>query len=187
MSKVEKTWVFDLPAWRFFLLRPGSHFGDQEARSSPAFISSDCLGRQNIACLFFCPLPFRLTSLPSFIRISLSAPAEGNTRMMGMQSLSILHAQPEIILPESKCSFMLCPACGVFLYSNGRMQEFFMFAHGAGGQPTREQMLSHPLPCTRSCTRLEGRRNLSAPYAPSAVSLSEIKCSPVLAEHAPKR
>ena len=68
----------------------------------------------------------RLTSLPSFIRISLGALAEGDTRMRGMQNLSIPHAPLVISLPEIKCS----PVFAV-LHPNDRAAERVIAAHAA--------------------------------------------------------
>lgn len=62
---------------------------------------------------YFLSFFFGLTSLSPFIRISLgvSAPDScgGRTRMIGRWKLSVPHAALVVILPEGKCSPMLCP------------------------------------------------------------------------------
>ena len=39
----------------------------------------------------------------------MSTPAEGNTRLMGRQNLSVPHTKPLVNLPENACSYSLCP------------------------------------------------------------------------------
>ncbi len=75
------------------------------------------------------------------------------------------HTPPKASQPESKCSFMLCPARGALPeWQNART--FYV--------------------CPRRCTRMMGMQNLPLPYTVLEASLSEITCSPVFAEHAPE-
>ena len=75
-----------------------------------------------------------------------AAPAEGDTRMMGMQNLPELHAVLAIGLPEGACSHMFRSPLLRRALPNGRMVEPVSSARGAGNRFARRHMLAHVLP-----------------------------------------
>ena len=93
-----------------------------------------------------------LTSPPSFIRISLGVPAEGDTRLRGMRNMPVLHAP---------------------LHPNDGNAEPAIAVHGAGSQLVRNHMLS------RFCgtrTRMAGQQNLLVPLTLLKIILSISAC-----------
>ncbi len=81
-------------------------------------------------------------------------PAEGNTRLIGHSTLVELHATPETILPESKCSLLRRA------YPIDRAQHSGRTARDAGNHLAREQMLSP----AEGNTRLAKLQNLPSPH-----------------------
>ena len=101
-------------------------------------------------------------------------PAEGNTRMMEQQNLSVSCAKPEAGLPESKCSHSLCPPHLLRrARPNDGTAEPVSFVHEAGSRSGREQMLSP----AEGDTRMMEQQNLSVLIAMPPVGLSESTCS----------
>ena len=78
----------------------------------------------------------------------MSTPAEGNTRMMEQQNLSVSCAKPEAGLPESKCSHSLCPPHLLRrARPNDGTAESVSSAREAANRSGRRHMLSRsPLP-----------------------------------------
>ncbi len=76
-----------------------------------------------------------------------SPPAEGDTRMMEQQNLSVLLAKPPIGLAEGTCSpVLLSPHLLRRAYPNDRIAESVSFAREAGSRPVREHMPAHICP-----------------------------------------
>ncbi len=120
------------------------------------------------------PIKIRLLLYRS--RPPMSTPAEGNTRMMEQQNLSVSCAKPEAGLPESKCSHSLCPPHLLRrARPNDGTAESVSFVHEAGSRSGREQMLSP----AEGDTQMMEQQNLSASHASLKVSLSVSKCSPI--------